>query len=179
MVVHAAFGGSTNLLLHIPAIAHAAGLKRPTVEDWIVSQPPRAAAGQRAAERPDPSSHRAGVPGRRRAGSDAAPAASGPARYATCSRSPARPWAKTWIGGRTSERRARFRELLRQLDGVDPDEVILSPEAAANAGMTGTLVFPRGNLAPEGSVVKATAIDPSVVRCRRRLSPRRARRACL
>ena len=35
MVVHAAFGGSTNLLLHIPAIAHAAGLKRPTVEDWI------------------------------------------------------------------------------------------------------------------------------------------------
>src|SRR5690349_870043 len=35
MVVHAAFGGSTNLLLHIPAIAHAAGLKHPTVEDWI------------------------------------------------------------------------------------------------------------------------------------------------
>ncbi len=35
MVLHAAFGGSTNLLLHIPAIAHAAGLKRPTVDDWI------------------------------------------------------------------------------------------------------------------------------------------------
>src|SRR5207248_800234 len=35
MAVHAAFGGSTNLLLHIPAIAHAAGLPRPTVEDWI------------------------------------------------------------------------------------------------------------------------------------------------
>src|SRR5690348_18029003 len=35
MVVHAAFGGSTNLLLHIPAIAHAAGLRLPTVEDWI------------------------------------------------------------------------------------------------------------------------------------------------
>ena len=34
MVVHAAFGGSTNLLLHIPAIAHAAGLPRPTVDDW-------------------------------------------------------------------------------------------------------------------------------------------------
>ncbi len=34
MVVHAAFGGSTNLLLHIPAIAHAAGLRRPTVADW-------------------------------------------------------------------------------------------------------------------------------------------------
>ena len=35
MVVHAAFGGSTNLLLHVPAIAHAAGLRRPTVDDWI------------------------------------------------------------------------------------------------------------------------------------------------
>ena len=34
MTVHAAFGGSTNLLLHIPAIAFAAGLRRPTVEDW-------------------------------------------------------------------------------------------------------------------------------------------------
>ena len=35
LVTHAAFGGSTNLTLHIPAIAHAAGLRRPTVEDWI------------------------------------------------------------------------------------------------------------------------------------------------
>ena len=35
MLVHAAFGGSTNLLLHIPAIAHAAGLQPPTVDDWI------------------------------------------------------------------------------------------------------------------------------------------------
>src|SRR5213594_3841112 len=34
MAVHAAFGGSTNLLLHIPAIAHAAGLPRPTIDDW-------------------------------------------------------------------------------------------------------------------------------------------------
>ena len=35
MLAHSAFGGSTNLLLHIPAIAHAAGLKAPTVDDWI------------------------------------------------------------------------------------------------------------------------------------------------
>src|SRR6185437_15588504 len=34
MVVHAAFGGSTNLLLHVPAIAYYAGLPRPTVADW-------------------------------------------------------------------------------------------------------------------------------------------------
>src|SRR5690348_2138675 len=35
MILHAAFGGSTNLLLHVPAIAHAAGLKRPMVGDWV------------------------------------------------------------------------------------------------------------------------------------------------
>ena len=34
MLAHAAFGGSTNLLLHLPAIAHAAGLRVPTVADW-------------------------------------------------------------------------------------------------------------------------------------------------
>ena len=34
MVTHAAFGGSTNLILHIPAIAYAAGRRRPTVGDW-------------------------------------------------------------------------------------------------------------------------------------------------
>src|SRR5207249_7179784 len=34
MAVHAAFGGSTSLLLHVPAVAFHAGLRRPTVEDW-------------------------------------------------------------------------------------------------------------------------------------------------
>jgi len=63
----------------------------------------------------------------------------------------------------TSERRMRFREVLEQQDGVDADDVILSPEHATARGLTGTMIFPRGNLAPEGSVVKATAIDPSVV----------------
>jgi dihydroxyacid dehydratase/phosphogluconate dehydratase len=62
-----------------------------------------------------------------------------------------------------SDRRRRFREILRQEDGVDPDEVILPPELARSRGLTGTMVFPRGNLAPEGSVVKSTAIDPSVM----------------
>src|SRR5258708_23820187 len=43
MVTHAAFGGSTNLILHMPAVAHAAGLRRPTVHDWpaINRQVPR------------------------------------------------------------------------------------------------------------------------------------------
>src|SRR4029453_157274 len=53
-------------------------------------------------------------------------------------------WAK-------SNRRTRLRELLRTRDRVDPDNVIMSPEAARKRGMTSTVTFPRGNLAPEGS----------------------------
>ena len=34
MVIHAAFGGSTNLLIHLPAIAFMAGCRVPTVHDW-------------------------------------------------------------------------------------------------------------------------------------------------
>jgi putative YjhG/YagF family dehydratase len=65
-----------------------------------------------------------------------------------------------WEG---SERRQRFRALLLELDGVDPDDVILAPDRARARGLSNTLVFPRGNLAPEGSVVKATAIDPAAI----------------
>src|SRR5262249_44767343 len=65
-----------------------------------------------------------------------------------------------WQG---SERRARLRKLLRRADRVDPDDVIMSPEQARARGLTSTVTFPRGNLAPEGSVIKSTAIDPSVV----------------
>jgi len=63
----------------------------------------------------------------------------------------------------TSERRARFREILREQDGVDPDDVILSPAQARSRGLTSTMTFPRGNLAPEGSVIKSTAIDPTIL----------------
>ena len=51
MVVHAAFGGSTNLLLHIPAIAHAAKLRRPTVGRLGANQPSNSPVGGRIAER--------------------------------------------------------------------------------------------------------------------------------
>jgi dihydroxyacid dehydratase/phosphogluconate dehydratase len=34
MVTHAAFGGSTNFIMHLPAIAHAAGLRQPSADDW-------------------------------------------------------------------------------------------------------------------------------------------------
>jgi dihydroxyacid dehydratase/phosphogluconate dehydratase len=46
---------------------------------------------------------------------------------------------------------------------VSPDSVIMSPDAARSAGLTSTVVFPVGNLAPDGSVIKATAIDAAVV----------------
>jgi xylonate dehydratase len=55
------------------------------------------------------------------------------------------------------------RKLLRDRDGVDPDDVIIPPKEARRRGLTSTVCFPRGNLCPEGAVVKATAIDPSVV----------------
>jgi dihydroxyacid dehydratase/phosphogluconate dehydratase len=62
-----------------------------------------------------------------------------------------------------SERRSRLRECLFTRDDVDPDDVIMSPDQAKERGLTSTVTFPRGNLAPEGSVIKSTAIDPSVV----------------
>jgi xylonate dehydratase len=62
-----------------------------------------------------------------------------------------------------SERRKRLRERLYSEDGVDPDTVIMSPEAARARGLTSTMTFPTGNLAPEGAVIKSTAIDPRLL----------------
>ena len=113
MTVHAAFGGSTNLLLHLPAVAHAAGLRRPTVEDWTRGQPPRAAPGRRAAQRPRRPPDGARVPGRRRARGDAAPAA-----RRRCSTSDActvtgEPLGRVLDWWEGSERRRALRERLR------------------------------------------------------------------
>jgi putative YjhG/YagF family dehydratase len=162
MAVHAAFGGSTNLLLHVPAIAHAAGLKRPTVEDWsrINRSVPRLVDALPNGPRNHPTIQvflAGAVPEvmlhLRRAGllNTQALNVSGE----TLDRS-----LDWW---EQSERRANLRAKLKALDGIDPDDVILSPESARRRGLTSTVCFPSGNLAPEGSVVKATAIDPSVV----------------
>lgn len=162
MVVHAAFGGSTNLLLHIPAIAHAAGLKRPTVEDWIAvnRRVPRLVSVLPNGPVHHPTVRvflAGGVPEvmlhlRRLGLLDT--------RVLTASGATLDEVLNWW---EASERRTKFRELLRAQDGVDPDEVIFSPERAQARGLTSTVTFPRGNLAPEGSVIKSTAIDPSVV----------------
>jgi putative YjhG/YagF family dehydratase len=57
------------------------------------------------------------------------------------------------------ERRHRLRALLAERDGIDPDDVICPPDRARAKGMTSTVCFPVGNLAPRGSVIKSTAID--------------------
>src|SRR4029079_5835262 len=62
-----------------------------------------------------------------------------------------------------SEERRRMRDLLHRRDGIDPDAVIMNPDQAKARGLSSTVTFPRGNLAPEGSVIKSTSIDPSVV----------------
>jgi xylonate dehydratase len=162
MAVHAAFGGSTNLLLQLPAIAHAAGLRRPVVTDWqaVNMQVPRLI--------------------------DALP--NGPVGHPTvrvflaggvpevmlhlrdlglldlsCMTATGRTVEENLAEWEISPRREALRERLRQADGVDPDDVIMSPVRARARGLTSTVTFPVGNLAPEGSVIKSTSIDPSVV----------------
>jgi len=161
LVVHAACGGSMNLVIHLPAVAFHAGLRRPSADDWarINRSVPRLV--------------------------DALP--NGPRNFATVQVFLAGGVPEVMLhlrragllhtGVRTasgltlgenldwweqSERRAVLRRRLREIDGIDPDDVIFSPDEARRRGVTSTVCFLKGNLAPEGSVVKATAIDPSV-----------------
>ncbi len=162
MVVHAAFGGSTNLLLHIPAIAHAARLERPTVADWtevnrevprIVDALPNGPRGFATVQ----VFLAGGVPEvmlyLRSAGllDTSVKTVSGESLDACLD------WWKE------SERRRELRRELLERDGIDADDVIMSPDRARAHGLTSTICFPVGNLAPEGSVIKSTAIDASLV----------------
>jgi xylonate dehydratase len=162
MTVHAAFGGSTNLLLHIPAIAHAAGLPRPKVADWIevnrstprlVDVLPNGPVGHPTVRAflaggvPEVMVHLESL-------------GLIDTSVLTVTGLTLRENLAYWLA---SDRRQRFRDLLMSRDGVQADDVIMAPGKARRAGLTGTLVFPVGNLAPEGSVIKATAIDPTVV----------------
>jgi putative YjhG/YagF family dehydratase len=162
MVVHAAFGGSTNLLLHIPAIAFCAGLRRPTVDDWaevncqvvrLVDVLPNGPVGHPTVR----VFLAGGVPEvmlqlRALGLLDLS--------VLTATGFSLGEVLEQW---EACERRSLFRDRLKALDGVDPDTVIFSPSSAARRGLTSTITFCRGNLAPEGSVVKSTAISPSVI----------------
>jgi putative YjhG/YagF family dehydratase len=162
MVVHAAFGGSTNLLLHLPAVAHAAGLRRPAVTDWkaVNRETPRLVSVLPNGPVPHPTLRvflAGGVPEvmlhLRRLG----------LLQLECLTALGRPLGDVLDEWEQSERRRRFRALLEEKDGVPAEAVILDPDSARKAGMTATIAFPSGNLAPDGAVVKSTAIDPSVV----------------
>ena len=162
IVVHAAFGGSTNLLLHIPAIAHAAKLRRPTVEDWIeinrkvprlVDALPNGPVGY-----PTVSVFLAGGVPEVMLHLEAMGLLD--TSVLTCTGQTLAQNLKEW---KESERRHKFRQMLKDMDGVNPDEVIFPPAEAKKQGLTSTVCFPKGNLAPEGAVIKATSIDASVV----------------
>ncbi|GAB4465419.1 MAG: xylonate dehydratase YagF [Armatimonadaceae bacterium] len=162
MLVHAACGGSTNLLLHIPAIAYHAGVPRPAVEDWnrINRQVPRLVDVLPNGPTDHPTVRfflAGGVPEvmlhLRRLG----------ILHTDCLTVTGKTLGENLDEWEKSERRARLREVLRAKDGVDPDDVVLSPERARDKGLTSTVCFPKGNLAPDGSVIKSTAIDSSVV----------------
>lgn len=162
MVLHAAFGGSTNLLLHLPAIAFHAGLKRPDASDWVqvnrsvprlvdaLPNGPRNFATVQvflAGGVPEVMLHL------RSAGLI-------DTRVLTASGATLDESLDWW---QQSERRHALRGRLRDLDGIDPDDVIMGPNRAWARGLTPTLCFPVGNIAVEGSVIKSTAIDPSLV----------------
>lgn len=162
LVTHAAFGGSTNLILHLTAIAHAAGIPRPTVDDWaaVNKQVPRIVDSLPNGPRNHPTVQvfQAG----------AVPEVMLHLRSAGLLKTQA-----LTVSGETldsvldwwqqSERRTVLREGLRAKDGVDPDDVIMDPARARRRGLTSTVCFPKGNLAPEGSVIKSTSIEASVV----------------
>lgn len=162
MVVHAAFGGSTNLLLHVPAIAHAAGRKRPEVGDWdrinravprlvdVLPNGPEFHVTVRAFLA-------GGVPEvmlhLRRLGllEERALTVTG------------RTLGENLDWWEQAPRRHRFRAELQTLDGVDPDDVIMDADRARAKGLTSTICFPVGNISPEGAVVKSTAIDAALL----------------
>ena len=158
MLAHAAFGGSTNLLIHVPAVAPAAGFVRPTAADW--RRVNRAVPRLVDALPNGPENHptvrvflAGGVPevmlNLRQLG-----LLNGGARTVV-----GRTWDDLLDEWEDSERRHRLRERLREQDGVAADDVICPPERARAKGMTSTVCFPVGNLAPNGSVIKSTAID--------------------
>jgi xylonate dehydratase len=160
MVVHAAFGGSTNLLLHIPAVAHAAGRARPTIEEWldVNRRVPRLVDALPNGPHPTVRVFLAG----------GVPEVMLHLRdldlldlsVLTASGETLGDMLAWW---EASPRRRRVREILRERDGVDPDAVIMPPAIARARGLTSTVSYIRGNLAPEGAIVKSTAIDPKLL----------------
>ncbi|GEL98349.1 dehydratase [Cellulomonas terrae] len=163
MAVHAAIGGSLNLLMHIPAIAHAAGLRRPTLDDWVRVNK---AVPRIVSVLPNGPVHHPTV---RMFLAGGTPEVMLHLRdlgllhldVLTATGETLGTVLDWW---ESSERRVRMKQVLLDQQGVEADDVIMSPARARERGLTPTATFPVGNLAPDGSVVKSTAIDPSRIR---------------
>jgi len=162
MITHAACGGSSNLIIHLAAIAYHAGLERPTVKEWdeinrlvprLVDVLPNGPNGYSTAQ----FFLAGGVPELMSKLKDLNLLE---LDTLTCTGNTLGKNLEVW---EKSHRRKRFRQMLWELDQVHPDDVIHTQEKAASKGMTSTLCFPTGNLAPQGSVIKSTAIDPSML----------------
>ena len=155
LVVHAAFGGSTNLILHLPAIAYAAGLSRPTVDDWtrVNRQVPRLVDALPNGPKGHPTVQvflAGGVPEvmlhLRRAGllETGTLTVSGEKLDAVLD------W---W---EQSERRTALRKVLRERDGIDPDDVIMDPAA----GSPPPSRFPKATSRPAARSSRAPPSTP-------------------
>ncbi|MBL8824242.1 MAG: YjhG/YagF family D-xylonate dehydratase [Planctomycetia bacterium] len=162
MAVFAAAGGSTNMLFHIPAILHQAKLERPSLQQWmefnrkiprLVDALPNGPVGHPtirvflAGGVPEIMLHLREL----HQIDEGALTVTG------------EPVGRILDAWRISERRKRLQDRLFQCDGVDPADVIMSPQRAGSNGLTSTVVFPTGNLVPQGSVIKSTAIDRSMI----------------
>ena len=162
MLIHAAVGGSTNLLLHIPAIAAAAGIERPNASAFrdinqlvprFVDCLPNGPVGH---------------PTVRLFLAGGVPEVAWHLRELGLLKTDAKTisgmtWNELLDRWQDCDRRKTCRDHLRASDGVHPDDVILPPQKAESLGLTSTVCFPEGNLCPEGSVIKATSIDPTVL----------------
>lgn len=162
MLIHAAVGGSTNLLLHIPAIAAAAGIPRPDAAAFrdinqlvprFVDCLPNGPTGHPtvrlflAGGVPEVAWHLREL-GLLKADTKTVSGMT---------------WNELLDQWEICDRRQICRDHLRAADGVEADDVIIPPSRAKNIGLTSTVCFPEGNLCPEGSVIKATSIDPTVL----------------
>ncbi len=162
MLVFAAFGGSTNMLLHIPAVAHEAGLKIPELKDWtrINKQVPRLVDALPNGPNNFPTVH--------------VYAAGGVPEVMLHLRNmgllnldvmtvTGKTLGENLEWWEASERRSAIKARLNELDTLNTDSIIMDADSAKKAGLTSTVVFPSGNIAPQGSVIKATSIDPDLI----------------
>jgi len=162
MLVYAAFGGSTNLLLHIPAIAYAAGLKLPTIDDWnrINKLVPRLVDALPNGPRNFPTVQVFSAGGVPEVMLNLLEMDLLNTDVITATGESLKDNLTWW---KDSKRRKTAQTHLKENDKVDFKNVIMDFDKAHKSGLTSTVVFPIGNIAPQGSVIKATSIDPSLL----------------